>query len=467
MDQQMERPASSDPVRRSDFGDDFVWGVASASYQIEGGWDLDGKSPSVWDTFVHNDRRWPLPSKVKDHTTADVSCDFYHRYDEDLALAGAMGFGVKRFSISWPRILPEGSGRVNAAGLDFYDRVVDSCLAHGLDPWVTLYHWDMPQCVNDRGGWTSRRTVDEFAEYCGVVAERLGDRVKNWMIFNEPASFLLLGYLLGFHAPGRRSLNGFVAASHHVALAQAKGAAAIRAVTDGKVGTTHYFAPIRNTGDSPRHRRAQRRTDALLNRMFIEPNLGLGYPMDDLPLLRRVEAFMLSGDDKAIEVDFDFMGAQYYTRLVAPPLPLPLLGTIPMPGKDLAKDDVCTLGWQLQPDGLFEVLERLHGYGRFDEIVITENGMAVPDHVEGGRVRDARRIDSYRRHLSEARRAVRAGIPVTGYLCWCLTDNFEWADGYRSRFGLVHVDFDTQQRTIKDSGWEFQDFLTRGAAYGE
>ncbi|MBI3784716.1 MAG: beta-glucosidase [Deltaproteobacteria bacterium] len=446
-------------LRASDFGAGFTWGVATASYQIEGAWNVDGKGPSIWDTFTHR-RRWPLPT-VRSGENGDVACDFYHRYRDDVTLSWSLGFGAKRFSISWPRVLPMGVGRVNAAGLDFYSRVVDACLENGLDPWITLYHWDLPQALQDRGGWANRDIVGWFSDYARVVAERLGDRVKRWMVFNEPLSFCAGGYLIGAGAPGIFSRQKFLASVHHVNLCQAAAAKVLRdKVANAVVGTTHVTAPVKATGDSARHLRAQRSLDALLNRVYIEPNLGLGYPTNDCGLLRPIERYILSDDERAIQVDFDFIGAQYYTRVSAPPLPIPLVGTLPRRDQDFRRYEINVLGNTTQPEGIYEALERLHSYKRFPSIVVTENGTSVPDDLEGDRVYDVRRIDYYRRHLAQVLRAKGDGMPIDGYFCWSLLDNFEWAEGYVPRFGLVYVDYATQKRVVKDSGYWFKQFLS-------
>lgn len=443
---------------RSDFGSDFRWGVATAAYQIEGAWNVDGKGPSIWDTFTHR-RRWPIPT-VRTGETGDVACDFYHRYAGDVQLTAALGFNAKRFSISWPRVLPSGTGAVSTAGLDFYSRVVDACLEHGLEPWVTLYHWDLPQALHERGGWPNRDIVGWFSEYTGVVADRLGDRVKRWMIFNEPLSFCAGGYLIGVHAPGIISRQRFLAAVHHVNLCQAAAARVLRdRVPNAVVGTTHVCVPVKAMGGSQRQERARRSLDALLNRLYVEPNLGLGYPTADCAFVRPIDRFLRPGDDEAIRVDFDFVGAQYYTRVLAQPLPLPVIDAVPRIGRDYRRYEVNAMGQTSQPDGIHESLMALHAYKRFPSIVVTENGTAVPDEVEGDRVHDLRRIDYYRRHLQQVLRAKRDGVPVDGYFAWSLLDNFEWAEGYVPRFGLVHVDFATQKRVVKDSGLWFRTLL--------
>lgn len=441
-------------LRREDFGEGFTWGVAHAAYQVEGAWDADGKGPSIWDTFTHGGGR------VTDRTNGDVACDFYHRHPQDLDLVRGLGFGAQRLSVSWPRVLPEGTGRIDRAGIDFYDRVVDACLERGIEPWVTLYHWDLPQALQDRGGWANRDVVDWFGDYAAVVGEALGDRVRRWMVFNEPGSFLPAGYLFGVHAPGVRSLNRFLAGVHHVSLSQARGAAALRDVAPGaSVGTTHIFTPPDVSGDSPRHRRAARAFDAVVNRLYVEPSLGLGYPTEDAPLLKRLDRHRRDGDDEAMVVDWDFLGVQYYQRLAVAPIPVPGLGFVPWPRRDHKRYDITSMGWEVNPVGLHEVLHQFHAYGKVPELFVTENGAAYPDDLVDGRVHDPRRIAYYDAHLAQVLRAKQEGVPVNGYFCWSFSDNFEWAAGLRPRFGLVHVDYATQARTVKDSGYWFSALL--------
>ena len=445
-------------LAKADFGNDFTWGVAHASYQVEGSWNVDGKGPSIWDTFTHGGGR------IRGKDTGDVACDFYRRYEDDTDLVRTLGFDAQRFSISWPRILPEGTGRVEPRGLDFYDRLVDACLERGIEPWPTLYHWDLPQALQDRGGWANRAVVGWFEEYVATVTERLGDRVSNWMVFNEPCSFLCVGHLLGYHAPGTRSLRKFLAGTHHANLAQAVGARVVRAnVADANVGTTHITTPTITAGDTERDRKARASMDALLNRVFWEPNMGLGYPVDDAPFLAGVDRYRQAGDDEALLVDWDFVGVQYYQRQRVVPLPIPKLHGIPLPRKDFRRYEITAMGWEVQPEGLYDSLARWHAYGTVPKLLVTENGAAFPDRLVDGRVRDDRRVAFYEAHLAEVRRAIADGIPVEGYFCWSLMDNFEWAEGYDPRFGIVHVDFATQERTVKDSGRWFQRFLGSAA----
>jgi beta-glucosidase len=442
-------------VTRSDFGPDFTWGVAHASYQVEGAKDADGKSPSIWDTFTHK------RGKIRDGSNGDVACDYYHRFESDTALVGELGFGAQRFSVGWPRILPDGTGRVNQAGLDFYSRLVDANLERGIEPWATLYHWDLPQVLEDRGGWVNRDIVGWFGEYVSTVVDKLGDRVTNWMLFNEPCSFIHGGYLSGYHAPGRRGLLKALAATHHVNLCQSVGAEAIRAgVTNSNVGTTHVVSPMRTASQSDRHRRGAEVINAFTNRIFMEPNAGLGYPVDVSPFIRPVERYIKNGDESAIKVDWDFIGVQYYCRLLVKPVPVPGLWGVPWPSKDHRSFDVSGMGQEIQADGLYEALQMVNDLPGDHRMVITENGVTVPDRLVDGRVRDVRRVAFYQDHLAEVARARRDGLPVDGYFCWSLMDNFEWAEGYTARFGLVHTDFDTLERTVKDSGRWFQSFLT-------
>ena len=441
-------------LAKADFGDDFTWGVAHASYQVEGAWNVDGKGPSIWDTFTHGGGR------IRNHDTGDEACDYYHRYDEDTALVKELGFDAQRFSISWPRILPNGTGTVNEKGLDFYDRVIDSCLERGAVPWATLYHWDLPQALQNQGGWANRSIVGWFEDYVGIVADRLGDRVKDWMVFNEPCSFVHGGYLSGLHAPGVRSLNKTLAATHHVNLCQAKGAEVVRArVPDANVGTTHIITPMRTKRDTPKDRRAAASMFAWANKIFIEPNFGLGYPSDDSSLIGRVEKYIRPGDDQAVKVDFDFIGVQYYTRVLVKPWPIPMLHGVPWNSHDFRNYEISAMGWEVQADGLYEALDYVHSYQPAPRLVVTENGVAFPDTLVDGRVHDPRRVAFYEDHLAQVLRAKNDGMPIDGYFCWSLMDNFEWAEGYSPRFGLARVDFDTQQRTIKDSGYWFQQFL--------
>ncbi|MDP4013058.1 MAG: GH1 family beta-glucosidase [Candidatus Nanopelagicales bacterium] len=451
---------------RQDFGSHFTWGCATAAYQIEGSPEADGKGPSIWDTFVHK-RNLMGRSPIKDRTTADLATDSYRRYPEDVALIKSLGFDAYRFSVSWPRIFPRGSGPLNQAGIDHYDKVVDTCLEAGIEPWVTLYHWDLPQALEDRGGWTNRDIVNWFADYIAAVTSALSDRVTNWMVFNETLSFTLLGYLLGVHAPGRRGLGSFLAAVHHVNLATARGARALRAHASQtpNVGTTCYLSPVLASGPGRLANQAERSADALFNRTFIEPNLGLGYPVTDAPILKGIRKFIRDGDLQDCAVDLDFLGVQYYTRLKAPWLPIPRLWTLPHFGHDRSVG-LTSLGWEIRPEGLGMVLDKVWAYGRFPKLIVTEGGASFPDELNSGRVRDPARISYYKAHLAQVLAAQRRGVAVDGYFCWSALDNFEWTEGLRPRFGLTYVDYATQERHIKDSGYWFSRLLGGKATRG-
>ena len=450
-------PTTPFPYSRADFGPDFRWGVSAAAYQTEGAWQLDGKGPSIWDEFVLRPRR------IRRGETAQVAADFYHRWPEDLDLIHQMGIPDFRFSVAWSRVLPNGVGAVNATGLDFYDRLVDGCLARGITPWLTLYHWDLPAALQRRGGWANRDVVGWFTDYAQRVAARLGDRVQHWMVLNEPMVFVGAGQLLGLHAPGRRSLGGFLAAVHHAALAQSEGGRALRAAlpATAQIGTTFscsHLTPWRPA--LPRDVRATRRADALLNRLFVEPALGMGYPVTDLPLLSWLERYVKAGDEARLPFAFDFLGVQNYTREVVCYSPYIPLAWASLVGAKQRGVPYTQMGWEVYPESLYHMLHRFAAYPGAPRLVVTENGAAFPDTASAdGRLPDPARRAYLRTAIGQVLRARREGVPVDGYFAWSFTDNFEWAEGYEPRFGLVGIDFDTQQRTVKDSGRWYQQFL--------
>ncbi len=447
-----------DRLTKADFGPNFKWGVATASYQIEGAWQEDGKGLSVWDTFAHEKK------KIKTGENADVTCDFYHRYASDLELLKSLNFKVFRFSLSWPRLLPEGTGKINQKGTDFYNRVIDKCLELGLEPWPTLYHWDLPQALEDKGGWTNRDVVDWFSEYTHLATKSFGDRVKNWMVLNEPFAFTTLGYMLGWHAPGKKGLKHYLPAVHHTALVQAEGGRIVREnVRDANVGTTFSVSYAVPKSDAEKHQRAAKRFDALMNRVFIEPALGMGYPTDTLPFLKKIEAkYAKPGDMERMKFDFDFIGIQnYYSVTVKKSFTTPVVWANEHSAKkrEVPADQITDMGWEVTPDGIRQILKQFAAYPGVKRMIVTENGAAFPDKVENGLVHDSLRLKFYADYLEKVLQAKREGAPVEGYFCWSFLDNFEWAEGFRPRFGLVHVDYETQQRTIKDSGRWFQAFL--------
>jgi len=428
----------------------FSFGTATAAYQIEGAVHEDGRRDSIWDAYCR------VPGAIANGDNGDVACDHYHRMPSDVALMAELGLDTYRFSTSWARVRPD-DGPTNPAGVDFYSRLVDELLTHGIRPWLTLYHWDLPQALEDRGGWRARDTVHRYCDYATAVAGALGDRVRHWMLFNEPLNIVISGYVTGAMAPARRSLIAYFAALHQVNLATGLGSRALRAADpDAVVGTTQYLSPPIGSGPGRLAGVAERAADAVLNRAFLEPLLGLGYPWRAAPLLLGVRPFMRDDDEDAVRADLDFLGVQYYTRLRAPFVPIPGLWTSPHFGGVSFGNEVTSLGWEILPEGLGMALDQVHSYGAFGRIVVTEGGASFPgERVVAGRVHDARRIDYYQRHLAEVAAARARGVPVDGYFAWSLLDNFEWAEGFEPRFGLVHVDFATQERTIKDSGYWF------------
>jgi beta-glucosidase len=430
----------------------FRWGVSTSAYQIEGGAGADGRGPSIWDTFAHS------PGRIADGSTGDVACDHYHRHAEDVALLAGLGVSAYRFSIAWPRVRPTGDGPVNAAGLDFYDRLVDDLLAHGIDPVATLFHWDLPQPLEDAGGWLNRDTAHRFAEYADAAAARLGDRVKLWITLNEPFIHMSLGHATGEHAPGRTLLFDAFPVAHHQLLGHGLAVAALRARSTSPVAIANNYSPVRPAGETDADRAAVAAYEALHNRLFTDPLLGRGYPAE----LGFDRAVVRAGDLDVVAAPIDVLGVNYYnpTGVRAPeegsPLPFEL---VPLDGYPRTAFD-----WPVAPDGLRELLGWLRRtYGDdLPPIQVTESGCAYDDVPDAdGRVHDPERIAYLDGHLRAVRAAIDDGVDVTGYFVWSLLDNWEWAEGFTKRFGLVHVDFDTQARTPKSSYAWFRDLITR------
>ncbi|MCS6843382.1 MAG: GH1 family beta-glucosidase [Caldilineales bacterium] len=433
-------------AQRLQFPHDFVWGVATSSYQIEGAWQEDGKGESIWDRFSHT------PGKVLNGDTGDVACDHYHRYVEDVALMRSLGIGAYRFSIAWPRVQPQGHGPVNPAGLDFYDRLVDALLAAGIRPFVTLYHWDLPQALQDRGGWGNRDVARWFADYAHIVARRLGDRVKHWITHNEPWVVAMVGHLIGEHAPGLQDPALAVRVAHHLLLSHGLALEPIRSESAGcQAGITLNLIPMYPASDKGADLDAAARNDGFVNRWFLDPLLRGRYPEDMLALWEQIVPEVDPDDLAVISRPIDFLGVNYYTRQVVKHdqegNPLLQVALVHPPG------EYTTMNWEVYPEGLYELLMRLHREYAVPALYITENGAAYPDVVDAeGRVRDPKRVAYLRSHLVQAHRAIADGVPLRGYFAWSFMDNFEWAHGYSQRFGLVYVDFATQERIVKDSG---------------
>lgn len=441
-------------IHCGDFGDDFTWGVASSAYQTEGAYLEDGKGLSIWDVFVRN------PTKIKDRTTGNNATNFYHRYIQDIILMQALNVKNFRFSLSWPRLIPEGVGKVNEKGIDFYNAVIDFCLECGIEPWVTLYHWDLPQALEGKGGWTNRDIVHWFEDYVAFCVQQFGDRVKHWMVLNEPMAFTGAGYFLGLHAPGKKGLSNFLPAVHHASLSLAAGARVIKSLNQKLVvGSTFSCGPVDPVDDSILSAEAAKRVDVLSNRLFIEPLLGLGYPWQDLKSLRGIEQYMKAGDESLQRASLDFIGLQNYTReVVRHSTIMPYLNAslVKASKRNVPKTE---MDWEIYPKGIYRVIKRFAGYDGVHKIVITENGAAFNDTVVDRRISDFERIQFYKTYLAEVLKAKVEGVNVQGFFAWSFTDNFEWAEGYSKRFGLVYVDYATQRRTVKTSGLWFQEFL--------
>ncbi|MFZ1399881.1 MAG: GH1 family beta-glucosidase [Candidatus Promineifilaceae bacterium] len=430
------------------FPDGFLWGAATSSYQIEGAWQADGKGESIWDRFSHT------PGKIKDASSGDVACDHYNLMPGDVALMADLGLQAYRFSLSWPRILPNGRTPSNSAGLDFYDRLVDELLAKNIAPFITLYHWDLPQALQEEGGWASRSTAEAFTTYADVVSQKLGDRVKNWITHNEPWVAAFMGYGNGEHAPGIKDMAQALRASHHLLLSHGWAVPVIRQNSPGaQVGITLNLSQVYAASSSWADLQAARYTDGFLNRWFLDPLYGRHYPADMVHTYRQQghlpaeSALVQPGDLEAIAVPTDFLGVNNYSRAIArdetavnnPPTLLP-------------NDNFTEMGWEVAPEAIRDLLLRLHLDYCIPKLYITENGASYgegPD--ENGRIQDPRRQLFLQQYLGAIHQAVQAGVPLVGYFVWSLMDNFEWAFGYKQRFGIVYVNYETLERLPKDS----------------
>lgn len=443
-----------DKINKDLFGTGFKWGVSTAAFQIEGAHDVDGKGESIWDAFTVK------KGKVLNGHHAKTACDFYNNYEADIDLLKELNIPNFRFSISWTRILPAGTGEINQAGIDYYNRVIDYCIKQNIEPWVTIYHWDLPQKLEEKGGWTNRNIVEWFTDYTRICAEHFGDRVKYWMVMNEPSVFSGAGYFFGIHAPGRTGIKNFLPAIHHIVLSMVAGAKKLRELLPGAIiGSTFSCSHIEPYSDSSRNIAAAHRADALVNRLFIEPVLGLGYPVGDIPILKGLEKFYKPGDDQNMVFDFDFIGLQNYTREI-----VKYSFFTPYVNASLVKAEkrgveITAMKWEVYPPAIYHILKKFNAYPQIKKIIITENGAAFPDVVTGGMVNDTQRTEYIMANLKQVLKAKQEGCRVDGYFVWTLTDNFEWAEGYHPRFGLIYVDFETQKRIIKASGSWYANFL--------
>ncbi|HVW96742.1 MAG TPA: GH1 family beta-glucosidase [Mucilaginibacter sp.] len=451
----MEITSSDLHISKKLFGDDFSWGVSVAALQIEGACDADGKGESIWDTFSAK------KGKILNGHHPGTACDFYNRYKEDIDLIRQLNIPCFRFSISWTRILPDGDGEINQPGIDFYNDVINYCLEKGVEPWVTIYHWDLPQALEAKGGWTNREIVAWFSRFATICAQQFGDRVKHWMVMNEPGVFTGAGYFLGIHAPGRTGLKNFLPAIHHAVLCIAAGGRILReAVPDAEIGTTFSCSYVEPNSAKPRDIRAAKRVDALLNRLFIEPILGWGYPEKEIPALKGIAKYYQPGDEELMKFDFDFVGIQNYTReIVRSSFFTPYLRASLVKAENRGVE-LTDMKWEVFPPSIYEMIKKFNSYPEIKKIIVTENGAAFPDTVTDGIVNDPARLSYLQNYLKQVLKAKKEGLKVSGYFIWTLTDNFEWAEGYHPRFGIIYVDFESQQRIIKASGQWYAGFLS-------
>ncbi len=446
------------------FPDGFLWGAATAAYQVEGAVAEDGRGPSIWDTFSHT------PGRVTAGDTGDTATDHYHRYDQDLDLAAGLNLSAYRFSISWPRIQPTGRGPANGLGIAFYDRLVDGLLSRGIAPAVTLYHWDLPQALEDAGGWPERDTAHRFADYAALVHDALGDRVDLWTTLNEPWCSALLGYAAGAHAPGRTEPAAGLAAMHHLLLGHGLALTEMRSTARPaeRFSITLDLSPTYPGSESEADRGAARLMDGLKNRQFLDPVLRGAYPADVVEATAHVTdwGFVAPGDMAIISAPLDLLGVNYYfpTRVVAAQPGATEMAHFPGSASIEVlppRGPLTQMEWEVLPEGLTDLLVRLQAdYGV--PVLVTENGSAYPDVVgPSGRVEDVQRVEYLRSHLAALHEAIGRGAEVRGYFAWSLLDNFEWAHGFSKRFGLIHVDYDTLERRPKDSARCYASFAAR------
>jgi beta-glucosidase len=462
-DHESQQPAGGAAEARpsaSGFPADFAWGTATAAYQIEGAPTEDGKGESIWDRFSR------MPGAIVDGTTGDIACDSYHRWNEDIAAQTQLGADSYRFSLAWTRVLPQGFGKLNRPGLDFYDRAVDELLARRIAPYVTLYHWDLPQALQDRGGWEQRDTAHAFADYAQAAARRLGDRVRHWITLNEPHIVVYEGFVNGRMAPGLKDRALIGPVSHHLLLAHGQAVQALRAEAPGAaVGITLNVNYLEPASDRAEDEQATRELDGLWHRWYLDPLYHGAYPEDVGHLVAQPAGLVRAGDLETIAAPLDFLGSNYYTRVrVRAGEEADALPRLVPPAGPLT-----TMGWEVYPDGLYQTLSRIQRDYAPKLVYVTENGAAYPDTLsDDERVHDPERTRYLRLHLAQVKRAIADGMPVRGYFAWSLLDNFEWARGHTQRFGLFYTDYPTQRRILKDSGRFMAEVTaTNGAALTE
>ncbi|MFX1337889.1 MAG: GH1 family beta-glucosidase [Promethearchaeota archaeon] len=447
-------------MKKIEFPKGFLWGTATSSYQIEGAWNEDGKGESIWDVLSHT------PGSIKNGDIGDVTCDHYHRYKEDVQLMKELGLKAYRFSISWPRIFPSGKGTINNKGVEFYDNLVNELIANDIDPFITLYHWDLPSDLNKIGAWESHEVVNAFVEYAKFMFNHFGDRVKYWITFNEPLVFAVWFNMLG--AYGKRDLAGGIRATHLVNVAHAKTIAAYRSskYADGQIGTTLNLNSVYPKTNSALDAEGVKIVDGVINRWFLDPVFKAEYPSDIIPIFEKQFNFPPLPEEDLIllkENPMDFIGINNYscTRVgVRKPEDLNDLGKLLLPKRPEKGVEVSEMGWEVYPEGLYDLLKRVYNDYNHPPIYITENGMAAKDNIiTNNIVQDDDRLSYLKRHFESAQRAINEGVNLKGYFVWSLMDNFEWIEGYSKRFGIIKVDFETQERIWKKSAIWYKDVI--------
>ena len=444
------------------FPSDFIWGTATSAAQTEGFPQADGSGLSIWDDFSLR------KGKIKNNHNNQIGCNFYTHYNDDIEIIKKLEIPNFRFSIAWPRVYPMGYGHVNHPGLDFYKRLIDKCLENNIRPWATIYHWDLPAALESKGGWTNRNIINWFKDYVLTIAMHLGDRVKDWIVLNEPMAFTGAGYFLGLHAPGRMGMGNFIPAMHHATMCQAEGARILRTeVSNANIGTSFSMSQVEPLTQNPADIIASEKIHALLNRLFLEPALGYGYPIKELPFLQKVERYMRQGDEKRMQFDFDFIGVQNYTReIVAANWYTPYLHARIVPAK-LRNVALTAMDWEIHPPALHHVLKFAASYDKVKSIIVSENGAAFHEPQPYQGEPDTNRIEFLKQNVYQLQKALSETDKIKGYFVWSLLDNFEWAEGFNPRFGLVHVDFETQKRTIKHSGYWYRKFIMEQMAHNQ
>ena len=452
-------------MHSSHFPDDFIWGASISAAHTESAATEGGKGVSIWDEFCSRPKWFGNP-RIRNGHHIDDSADFHTHFRQDIDALKSLGFKNFRFSISWPRLMPDGE-HVNFTGIEYYKDVINYCIESGITPWVTIYHWDLPLELEKKGGWTSRHIIDWFTRYAKLCVESF-PQVRHWVILNEPSVFVGAGYLFGVHAPGRKGFESFFAAMHHALLTIGRTYRLIKSIDpELQVGSSFSFTQVEAYSNSRKDNEAMQIADMLVNRLFFEPLLGLGYPPWELRKFRELKKFIQEGDMEAMPVDLDFIGVQTYTREVFRYNYFnPFLKVKHVPAHLRVPDPTAT-NWEVYPECLYNILAKIQVYRPGLKLVITENGVALDDKVSNGIVDDKRRIEYYRSHLAQVIRARREGINIQGYFAWSLIDNFEWAEGYYPRFGLIYVDFNTKKRVLKQSAYWFRQFLHKVAAKEE